>query len=53
MSCRLFLSVVLGGSVFLSGGCCGRAKPAAIVEESGVKSVTLHVKDMTERLKLA
>jgi len=53
MSRRLILSVSLSCAVLLPAGCCGKAKLAAVEEEKlDLKEVTLHVKDMAERLDL-
>jgi hypothetical protein len=49
---RLSLTLVLGGALLLAG-CGGRTEPQAQSPPAGSKRVTLHVKDMAERLDLA
>ena len=51
MSGRLSRSLVLSGALLLAG-CGGRTEPQEKPAPAGSKRVTLHVKDMAERLDL-
>jgi hypothetical protein len=59
MYCRWSVSAVLGWTIFLSAGCQTQSEPSAeptpkaSPQPVGSRQVTLHVPEMTQRLKLA
>jgi hypothetical protein len=52
MSGRLSRSLMLSGALLLLAGCGGRTEQQEKPAPAGGKRVTLHVKDMAERLDL-